>query len=171
MKVWQAPELISPSVHFRRQLVILFGVQDCVSPRHIVSSSGVVLGCLLYSFVNSSRSMGSKLRQFITKFRIIGLPDCIIVSGASFCQLLCYCPKNRSAHSDFSTRRKHGTAVEHGHQAALTTRSHPLTTSTTSHQDFPVPKTRGLCISCRPTAPRQRTRDQDGSSPSPPPTV
>ena len=74
MKVWQAPELISPSVHLRRRLVILFGVQDCVSPRHIVSSSGVVLGCLLYSYC-----------QFITKYGIIGLPDCIIVSGASFC--------------------------------------------------------------------------------------
>ena len=57
----------------------------------------------------------------------------------------------------------------HGHQATPDTRSHPPTEPTTSHQDFPVPKTRGyLRISCRPTAPRHRTRDLDGSSPSPP---
>ena len=72
-------------------------------------------------------------------------------------------------------REKHGTAVqdlprvEHGHQAEPATRSHPPTEPTTSHQDFLVPKTRGyLRISCRPTEPRHRTRDLDGSSPSPP---
>ena len=84
-----------------------------------------------------------------------------------------HCPRNRSAHSHISHGRSMAVQdlprVEHGHQAAPATRSHPPTEPTTSHQDFLVPKTRGYFrISCRPTAPRHRTRDLDGSSPSPP---